>query len=230
MAGSMSSTTTCRARSSRCSTTRTGNYFEYVSPDHEVANLSRRFSGWSNGFFDYDNDGWKDIYSSNGDVDYFGFNPAQSDTLWQNRRQDLYRRFGRPGAIFSCRYQRGSAFADLNDDGSARISSIVTSLNRAPEDHAQLRQLRPVIGSSWTSPARASSRDAIGAKVKLTTGSGRRLLDSHVSVSVGFMSASDRRVHLRPRRQRKIDQEPLRSGGRQGRRSDPRERQGRTRS
>jgi len=40
-----------------------------------------------------------------------------------------------------------------------------------------------------------SARDAIGAKVKLTTASGR-VLYNHVSVSVGFMSSSDKRVHF----------------------------------
>ena len=42
---------------------------------------------------------------------------------------------------------------------------------------------------------RYSNRDAIGAKVKLTTASGR-VLYNHVSVSVGFMSSSDKRVHF----------------------------------
>jgi len=42
---------------------------------------------------------------------------------------------------------------------------------------------------------RYSNRDAIGAKVKLTTGTGR-VLYNHVSVSVGFMSSSDKRVHF----------------------------------
>jgi hypothetical protein len=40
-----------------------------------------------------------------------------------------------------------------------------------------------------------SNRDAIGAKVKVTTASGRALYN-HVSVSVGFMSSSDKRVHF----------------------------------
>jgi len=40
-----------------------------------------------------------------------------------------------------------------------------------------------------------SARDAIGAKVKLITDSGR-VLYNHVSVSVGFMSSSDKRVHF----------------------------------
>ena len=42
---------------------------------------------------------------------------------------------------------------------------------------------------------RYSNRDAIGARVKVTTASGR-VLYNHVSVSVGFMSSSDKRVHF----------------------------------
>ena len=43
---------------------------------------------------------------------------------------------------------------------------------------------------------RYSNRDAIGAKVKVTAASGR-VLYNHVSVSVGFISSSDKRVHFR---------------------------------
>ena len=42
---------------------------------------------------------------------------------------------------------------------------------------------------------RYSNRDAIGAKVKVTTASGR-VLYNRVSISVGFMSSSDKRVHF----------------------------------
>jgi hypothetical protein len=42
---------------------------------------------------------------------------------------------------------------------------------------------------------RKSARDAIGARLKLTTGSGR-VLYNHVAISVGFMSSSDKRVHF----------------------------------
>jgi enediyne biosynthesis protein E4 len=40
-----------------------------------------------------------------------------------------------------------------------------------------------------------SNRDAIGARITVTTASGRRLYN-HVTTSVGFMSSSDRRVHF----------------------------------
>jgi enediyne biosynthesis protein E4 len=42
---------------------------------------------------------------------------------------------------------------------------------------------------------RECNRDAIGARVKVTTASGRALYN-HVTASVGFMSSSDLRVHF----------------------------------
>ncbi len=58
-----------------------GKEFEYVSRRFGVETLSRRFTGWSNGFIDYDNDGWKDIYSANGGVDNVGDDSKQHDTI-----------------------------------------------------------------------------------------------------------------------------------------------------
>jgi len=171
-----------------------GEYFDYVSPSTNVAAISRRFSGWSNGFVDFDNDGWKDIYSSNGDVDYLGENSVQHDTMLRNLKgvsfenvsEFLGEDFLRLG------YQRGSAFGDLNRDGFLDI--VVTSLNENPRiliNSADNGHHWLIVDLEGT----ASNRDAIGAMVQVTTESGRRLFN-HVSPSVGFMSTSDRRVHF----------------------------------
>jgi len=36
-----------------------GDLFEYYSYESKIKRLSAPFSGWSNGFIDYNNDGWK---------------------------------------------------------------------------------------------------------------------------------------------------------------------------
>ncbi len=171
-----------------------GKYFKYVSPSSQVENLSRNYSGWSNAFIDYNNDGWKDIYSSNGDVDYLGDNAAQHDTMWENvdgkSFLDASARLGKD--FLRAGFQRGSAVGDLNNDGFPDL--VVTSLNEKPRillnsgdngNHWLLIEVR----------GKRSNRDGIGTSFALETGSGRKLYN-HVTTSVGFMSSSDRRVHF----------------------------------
>jgi hypothetical protein len=171
-----------------------GRSFRYVSPRLEIAQLSESLAGWSAGFIDYNNDGWKDLYSANGDIDNVIVNARQHDTMFENMDgkdfQDVSREMGKDFLFTG--FQRGSAFADLNNDGFPDI--VVTSLNERPRilinsadngNHWLMLDLR----------GRVSNHDAIGARVKVTTPSGRTLYN-HVSASVGFLSSSDRRLHF----------------------------------
>ena len=171
-----------------------GDYFRYVSPQAKLRQLSAQLSGWSAGFIDFDNDGWKDLYSANGDVDNIKPNARQHDTMFQNFGGKLFQDVSADmgNDFLRAGYQRGAAFGDLNNDGFEDI--VVTSLNEPPRilinsaDNGNHWLVLELVG-------RSSNRDAIGAKVKLTTAAGR-VLYNHVSVSVGFMSSSDKRVHF----------------------------------
>jgi hypothetical protein len=171
-----------------------GKSFQYVSPVTKILLMSGSRSGWSTGFIDYNNDGWKDLFSANGDVDSLTQELRQQDTMFENQdgrefldvTQEMGNDFLRIG------FQRGSAFADLNNDGFMDI--VVTSLNQKPRilvnsaDNRNHWLLMRLIGHK-------SNRDAIGAKIKVTMPSGRTLYN-HVTTSVGFLSSSDRRVHF----------------------------------
>ncbi len=171
-----------------------GRSFRYATPATGLVPLTMPYSGWSGGFVDFNNDGWRDLYSANGDVDYLRANAEQHDTLFENvdgkRFVDVSAKAGdhfqRKG------YQRGAAFADLNNDGFMDI--VVTSLNRRPA----ILLNSAAGGGHWLKlrlVGAKANRDSIGARVTVTTPSGRTLHD-WVSPSVGFLSSSDPRVHF----------------------------------
>jgi hypothetical protein len=171
-----------------------GHSFDDVTRESHLQALSLPYAGWSMGFIDYDNDGWKDIYSANGDVDNFAPNAKQHDTMFKNvdgkSFVDVTSQMGTDFGFVG--YQRGSAFGDLNNDGFLDI--VVTSLFEKP----RILLNNALSGNHWLLfdlRGHRSNRDAIGARIKVVTASGRALYN-HVTTSVGFMSSSDRRVHF----------------------------------
>jgi enediyne biosynthesis protein E4 len=171
-----------------------GKYMKYISGISHVSRLSEHSSGWSNAFADYNNDGWKDLYSSNGDIDNLGQISRQPDTLFENLDGKEFRDVsGQLGPDFNrAGFQRGSAFVDLNNDGF--LDLVVTSLDEKP----RILMNSADNGNHWLlvhAIGRRSNRDGIGATLKLTTASGRTLYN-HVTTSDGFMSSSDKRAHF----------------------------------
>ena len=185
-----------------------GKSFADATWSSKLGALTRNLSGWSIGFIDYNNDGWKDIYSANGDVDDLTANSKQHDSMFENvDGKTLVDVTDKMGPDFSFKgYQRGSAFVDLNNDGFMDL--VVTSLGQRP----RILMNNALNGNHWILfdlVGHKSNRNGIGAIIKVTTGSGRALYN-HVTTSVGFMSSSDRRAHFGLGSETKIDQVEIR--------------------
>jgi hypothetical protein len=155
-------------------------------------------SGWSLGLFDFNNDGWKDLFTVNANVNdnielYNNQTYRQPNSLFANTGGafvDVSRMAGDDFQIK--RAHRGAAFADFDNDG--RVDVVTTSLNEPVElfhnesanDHHWLT-IR-LIGAR-------GNRDGIGAKIKLVTADGR-VQHNQVTSSVGYASSSDVRAHF----------------------------------
>lgn len=189
-----------------------GTHFEDVSDLSGITRATLPYAGWSNPVADYNNDGWKDLFSANGHVTdnierMQGRSYRQGNALLLNRGngtfEDVSAKTGRdlmkPGA------HRGAAVADFDNDG--RLDLVVTALG----ERAKL--LRNVAASEgrWLMlrlGGRASNRDGLGTIVRLTLDDGRVLMN-HATTSVGFASSSDPRVHFGVPRNRTVDRVSL---------------------
>jgi enediyne biosynthesis protein E4 len=167
--------------------------FQSLGASSAVERLSRAFSGWSAAIADFDNDGWKDLYSANGHVDNVGEGTRHHDTLWRNRGDGKFEDVSSEvGADFlRAGYQRGAVWGDLNDDGA--LDLVVTSLGQRPRILLSPGPLRHWLRIKLE--GRRSNRDGLDAAIEVRTGTGRRLFN-HVTTSVGFLSSADPSVHF----------------------------------
>jgi hypothetical protein len=174
-----------------------GSFEDYVGSAGLSKNM--KYMGWGVGFFDYDNDGWPDIFIVNGHV-YPEIERMVADSPYR-QRPILYRNLGGktmqdvtdvsgPGAT-ARHSSRGLAFGDFDNDGD--VDLFINHMNEAP---SLLRNdggnRLPFLSVKLVGVK--SNRDGIGARVTLTAG-GRKQVQEVRSGS-SFLSHSDLRLHF----------------------------------
>ena len=177
-----------------------GANFTDVSYQMGIADVTIPFLGWGDGFVDYDNDGWKDIFVGNGhvypqvDQQNWGTSYAQRPLLFHNmdgKKFDLVPAVIGTG-MASTYTARGVAFGDLFNDG--KIDVVINQLDGIP---VLLRNVTHN-GNHWIGfqliGGTKSPRDATGASVYLTAGGIRQRGD--VLSGGSFASNNDPRVHF----------------------------------
>jgi hypothetical protein len=172
--------------------------FSYDSFTSGLGQMTLTHSGWGVRFFDYDNDGWKDLLVAQGhDLDTV---ELSSPNLRYRETMLLARNTGKgfvdvsagSGEIFHQAFVgRGLAIGDIDNDG--KLDAVVTS-NDGP---IHILHNETPTQNHWLTlklVGHKSNRDAIGAEVKLVTSKGVQY--ATVSTAGSYLSASDKRVHF----------------------------------
>ncbi|MCR4414286.1 MAG: CRTAC1 family protein, partial [Thermoguttaceae bacterium] len=155
-----------------------------------LAVICGQYIGWGGILFDYDNDGWMDLFISNGNAhNEYPEDPVLVRNDGQGRFIDVARQ---SGEYFQKKYVgRGASFADFDNDGD--LDLLVVNLNSAP------KLLRNDGGNRnhWLMVApkvAGGKRDAIGARVTVTAGPLVQFLDACPTRS--YLSQGDPRLHF----------------------------------
>jgi hypothetical protein len=182
--------------------------FADVSHAAKVAEVSMPYVGWGTKFFDYDNDGWPDLFVANGHV-YPQVDKANLDAGYRQRK--FLHKNNRDGtfsevaaqtgeALMQKRVSRGVAFGDIDNDGDVDV--VVNDLDGAPSvlrndgGNAANSVLVKTVGAR-------SNRDGIGARVKVVSGDLTQV--DEVRSGASYISHNDLRLHFGLEKRTKID-------------------------
>ena len=172
--------------------------FQDITGAAGMTTLTSRLTAWGAGVYDFDNDGYKDLFTANSDI-------------LDNSVQLAHRPYGLPNGLFRNKGNltfedlslkagptfsvpaphRGAAFGDLNNDG--KIDIVVTVLNGP----AEIMMNRTNNQNHWiifNLVGVKSNRDGLGANIKITTTNGPQY--NGATTALGYNSSSDKRVHF----------------------------------
>ena len=175
-----------------------GGFFADVSFAAGIGAAPAELVSWGTGFFDYDNDGDRDLFVANGhtypqaDLPRVNSSYEQINSLFENRGGRLVEVAAAAGPGFALRrVSRGTSFADYDGDGD--IDLFVLNLNGPPAllrndgDHDNHYLLVHTVGTK-------SNRDGIGARVIISAGG--QVQHAEVQSGGSYLSHNDLRLHF----------------------------------
>jgi enediyne biosynthesis protein E4 len=171
-------------------------HFEDVTYQAGLGTVSYNQLKWGTGFFDFDNDGWKDLFVANGHIypqaDQAGNSYRQRNELFRNLRNGRFSLLPVQESGFAeSRSSRGAAIGDLENSG--RLGIVVNNIDEEPFYYRSARKSE----GRWIRLRLVGTKcnhDGIGAKVTITAG-GLRQMDE-VRSSGSYISSNDIRLHF----------------------------------
>jgi hypothetical protein len=173
-----------------------GNFVDMTEASelHSTKNMS----GWGNGIFDFDNDGWKDLFVARSNVldnvsaAVPGRTYPEPNSVFRNLGNGKFSEADAGPDLKLPGVHRGVAFGDLDTDG--RIDAVVSVLGGPVKLFHNVSKT----GNHWILlklVGTKSNRMGIGAQVHIITEDGRSQWNE-VTTAVGYASSSDSRVHF----------------------------------
>ncbi len=172
--------------------------FREITAESGMRALTLHMAGFGAGLFDFDNDGWKDLFVTRGHVGALpqpGQGVEQHNTVFRNLgRGEKWEALTEEAGLDATPMarHRGCAFGDLDGDG--RVDVVTTAMAHP----AEIWMNRSPGANHWLEIAlegTRSNRDGIGARIKVVTkGIGAQY--NHMTSSVGYASSSLGPVHF----------------------------------
>src|SRR5262245_16167502 len=174
-------------------------FMDEVSSETGITIPTRDVLSFGGGFFDYDNDGWLDLFIANGHV-YPEVEQATPGTRYKQINTLFHNEAGKRFTVATessglaalpARAARGAAFADFDNRG---LVDIVVANNGDPPTLLHNEGARTNHFVNFRLVGTKSNRDAMGARIRITAGGSSQIRE--IAGGGSYLSQSDLRANF----------------------------------